>query len=123
MGFFGSVVGLFLDEVGLRLLAVGLLAGWVRLMSEEVGLVVEGVEREDASDRIKPWTIKGIAPEERNTAIAAADRQGATIGEWLSRAIRTQVQSDHQSERMIAQLREEIARLKGNYSLRGHRSG
>ena len=65
-------------------------------MSDEVGLVAEVVEREDVSDRVKPWTIKGIAPEERNAAIAAADRQDMNIGEWLSRAIRAQVQSDHQ---------------------------
>src|SRR6201985_1853864 len=68
-------------------------------MSGEVGLGVEGDLREDASDRVKPWTIKGIAPEERNAAIAAADRQDMTIGEWLSRAIRAQVQADQRSDR------------------------
>jgi hypothetical protein len=66
-------------------------------MSDEVGLVVD--LREDASDRVKPWTVKGIAPEERNAAIAAADRQDMTIGEWLSRAIRAQVQADQRSDR------------------------
>lgn len=50
-------------------------------------------------DRVKPWTIKGIGPEERNAAIAAAERVGMTIGEWLTRAIRTQVQADHQADR------------------------
>ena len=69
-------------------------------MSDEVGLVVEGDLREDASDRVKPWTVKGIAPEERNAAIAAADRQDMTIGEWLSRAIRAQVQADQRSDRV-----------------------
>src|SRR6476646_6751810 len=54
----------------------------------------------DTTDRVKPWTIKGIAPEERNAAIAAADREGLTIGEWLTRAIRTQVQADHRSDRL-----------------------
>src|SRR5947207_15812433 len=58
-----------------------------------------GLEAQDPEGRIKPWTVKGIAPEERNAAIAAADREGLTIGEWLSRAIRTQVQSDRQSDR------------------------
>ena len=53
-------------------------------MSDAVGLA-EDVEREEASDRIKPWTIKGIAPEERKAAITAADRQDMTIDEWLSR--------------------------------------
>jgi hypothetical protein len=40
------------------------------------------------------WTAEGIGPEERNAAIAAAEREGLTIGEWLTRAIRTQVQAD-----------------------------
>jgi hypothetical protein len=54
----------------------------------------------ETTDRVKPWTVKGIAPEERNAAIAAADREGLTIGEWLTRAIRTQVQADHRSDRL-----------------------
>lgn len=45
----------------------------------------------DAPDRVKPWTVKGIGSEERTAAIAAAERSGLTIGEWLTRAIRTQV--------------------------------
>src|SRR4051812_22517005 len=60
----------------------------------------ETVEAADTTDRVKPWTIKGIAPEERNAAIAAAEREGLTIGEWLTRAIRTQVQTDHRSDRL-----------------------
>jgi hypothetical protein len=60
--------------------------------------VVE-VDAVEPSDRIKPWTIKGIDPEERNAAIAAAEREGLTIGEWLKRAIRTQVQADRGSDR------------------------
>ncbi len=67
-------------------------------MSETVELP-EGVLLEEAEARIKPWTVKGIAPEERSAAIAAADRQDMTIGEWLTRAIRTQVQADHQADR------------------------
>ncbi len=53
----------------------------------------------DQSDRVKPWTIKGITPEVRNAAIAAANRADQAIGEWLSRAIRNQIQSDHQVDR------------------------
>jgi hypothetical protein len=67
-------------------------------MSEAVGLAEDG-EREEASERVKPWTVKGIAPEERNAAIAAAERADMTIGEWLSRAIRSQVQADLKSDR------------------------
>src|SRR3954465_4440714 len=54
----------------------------------------------ETTDRAKPWTVKGIPPEERNAAIAAAEREGLTIGEWLTRAIRTQVQTDHRSDRL-----------------------
>src|SRR3954452_9118370 len=57
-------------------------------------------EAAEAAGRVEPWTIKGIPPEERNAAIAAADREGLTIGEWLTRAIRTQVQTDHRSDRL-----------------------
>jgi hypothetical protein len=60
----------------------------------------ETIEAGDTTDRVKPWTIKGIPPEERNAAIAAAEREGLTIGEWLTRAIRTQVQADHRSDRL-----------------------
>src|SRR5262249_47224218 len=49
--------------------------------------------------RGEPSLLMGIAPEERNAAIAAADRQDMTIGEWLSRAIRAQVQADQRSDR------------------------
>lgn len=48
----------------------------------------------DQSDRVKPWTIKGIPPEERNAAIAAADREGVVLGEWMRLAIRTKIKAD-----------------------------
>src|SRR4051795_12629284 len=55
---------------------------------------------EDLSDSgVKPWTIRGIAPEERNAAGEAAKRAGMNLGEWLSRAIRAQIQSDNQASR------------------------
>ena len=66
------------------------------------------VETADTADRVKPWTVKGIAPEERNAAIAAADREGMTIGEWLSRAIRTQVQADRQADRAPVVVEEAV---------------
>lgn len=55
---------------------------------------------EDLSDSgVKPWTIRGIPPEERNAASEAAKRAGMNLGEWLSRAIRAQIQSDSQASR------------------------
>lgn len=63
----------------------------------------ESDQRADVrSDDVKPWTIKGIPPEERNAAISAADREGQTIGEWMRRAIRALVQSDRQKDRTPA---------------------
>lgn len=54
---------------------------------------------DDQSDRVKPWTIKGIPPEARNAAIAAAEREKQNLGEWIARAIRSQIQSDRQASR------------------------
>ena len=54
---------------------------------------------DDESDRVKPWTIKGIPPEIRNAAIAAADREKLAIGAWLGRAILTQVKADRSQDR------------------------
>jgi hypothetical protein len=50
-------------------------------------------------DKVLPWTVKGIVPEARNAAIAAAKRERQPLGEWISRAIRTQIQSDRQQDR------------------------
>lgn len=54
---------------------------------------------QESDDRTPPWTIKGIGPEARNAAIQAAKREKQTIGEWITRAIRSQVQSDRQQDR------------------------
>jgi len=62
-----------------------------------------------SDDRIKPWTIKGISPEARNAAIAAAERARQPIGEWVSRAIRSQVQSDRQESRAPVPVRPQSA--------------
>jgi len=53
----------------------------------------------EMSDSIKPWTIRGVAPEERNAAGEAARRANMTLGEWLSRAIRTEIQQALQASR------------------------
>ncbi len=54
----------------------------------------------EMSDSIKPWTIRGVAPEERNAAGEAAKRSDMTLGEWLSRAIRTEIQQAKQANRV-----------------------
>lgn len=53
-----------------------------------------GGPESDASDAVKPWTIKAVPPEERNAAIAAAKRAGVPIGAWLSRAIRGHIAAE-----------------------------
>ncbi|WP_040133527.1 hypothetical protein [Acetobacter pasteurianus] len=45
------------------------------------------------TDEPKPWSIRGVHPEVRNAALAAAKREGVTIGEWLDRAIRAHVKN------------------------------
>ena len=36
-----------------------------------------------------PWSVKGVTPEARDLAKQAAAQEGLTMGEWLSRVIRT----------------------------------
>lgn len=45
------------------------------------------------TDEPKPWSIRGVHPEVRNAALAAARRDGVTIGEWLDRAIRSHIKN------------------------------
>lgn len=53
----------------------------------------------DEVDRVKPWTVKGVTPEIRNAAIAAAGREKMAIGAWLGRAILGQVRADRSQDR------------------------
>ncbi|MEK9596922.1 MAG: hypothetical protein VW057_13235 [Rhodospirillaceae bacterium] len=39
-----------------------------------------------------PWSIKGVSSEARTLAKAAAAREGLTMGEWVSQAIRRRSQ-------------------------------
>jgi len=50
------------------------------------------------TDEPKPWSIRGVHPEVRNAALAAAKREGVTIGEWLDRAIRSHVKSSRKPQ-------------------------
>lgn len=45
------------------------------------------------TDEPKPWSIRGVHPEVRNAALAAAKRDSVTIGEWLDRAIRSHIKT------------------------------
>ena len=58
------------------------------------------------SDNVKPWTVRGIAPEERNAASEAAKRDGLSLGDWLSRAIRTHIQQGAAASRLPVPVRQ-----------------
>ena len=53
-------------------------------------------------DDPRPWTIKGVSIEARNAAIAAANRERMTQGEWLSRMIPMMVKQANAAERLPA---------------------
>ena len=63
----------------------------------------------EQSDPVKPWTVKGVPPEARNAAIAAAKRNKLPIGDWLVRSIRAQVQAEHQGQRAPAVMADQSA--------------
>ena len=44
--------------------------------------------------RPAPWSVRGVTAEARNAAIAAAHREGQTLGEWLDRAIRQSIKAE-----------------------------
>lgn len=54
------------------------------------------------ADTAPPWTIKNFPLETRNAATQAASRAGLTIGQWLDRAVRAQVQLEMNEQRMPA---------------------
>jgi hypothetical protein len=62
------------------------------------------------ADPVAPWTIKNIPPDVRAAAIKAAERERQSIGEWMARAIRSQIQSDRQQDRTPAIVLPEAGR-------------
>lgn len=60
--------------------------------------------------RAAPWGIRGVPVEARNAAIAAARREGMTLGEWLDRAIRHEVKAGRGQE-VGPTLEETVAKL------------
>lgn len=45
------------------------------------------------------WTVRGVRPDVRHAATAAADRADLSIGEWLNRAITRAIQADRAESR------------------------
>lgn len=60
------------------------------------------------ADVIPPWTLKGIPPEVRNGATAAAGRSKMGIAQWVARAILTQIQLDNQETSAVALVSEPV---------------
>jgi hypothetical protein len=56
----------------------------------------------ESPTEIKPWTIRGIRPEIRNAAIAAAKRDKLELGEWFNRNIPAIIQHIRRQNRMPA---------------------
>ena len=52
----------------------------------------------------KPWTVRGVPPEARNAAIAAAKRAEVNIGAWLTRAVRVAVKAEREESRAVAKI-------------------
>jgi hypothetical protein len=40
---------------------------------------------EQVGEATKRWTIRGVSSEAREAIVAAADREGSTIGKWINR--------------------------------------
>lgn len=56
---------------------------------------------EKSATEPKPWTIKNVPWEVRNAAISRADQSRETIGEWITRAIQSQVQEEVKGSRAL----------------------
>ena len=48
------------------------------------------------------WSVRGVSPEARNAATAAAERANVSIGEFLGRAILSQIKADRERGTSVA---------------------
>jgi hypothetical protein len=53
-------------------------------------------------DAMEPWTIKGVTTETRKRVIAAARKEGLTVGQWLERRVNGCL--DHQELHGLVQI-------------------
>lgn len=49
-----------------------------------------------------PWSVKGIAPEDREVAKTAARKAGMSVGAWLSSRIQASLEEESAAESMVA---------------------
>lgn len=52
---------------------------------------------DNSKDGDRPWAVRSIPAEVRDAAVAAAQRQRMTVGEWLSIAIRREIALERRS--------------------------
>ena len=79
--------------------------------------------------RPAPWSVRGVTAEARNAAIAAAHREGQTLGEWLDRAIRQSIKAERAGElaptlettlaKLVKTMQAQNARLEAVEARRG----
>jgi hypothetical protein len=63
-------------------------------------------------DVMEPWTIKGVATETRKQVIAAARKEGLTVGQWLERRVNEWL--DHQELRELVQMANDLSPRDGS---------
>ena len=63
-------------------------------------------------DPVEPWTIKGVPIETRERAIAAAQQEELTVGQWLGRRINEWL--DHQELRELVQMATDLSPRDGS---------
>ena len=61
---------------------------------------------------IEPWTIKGVTTETRKQVIAAARKEGLTVGQWLERQVNEWL--DHQELRELVQMANDLSPRDGS---------
>jgi hypothetical protein len=62
-------------------------------------------------DVIEPWTIKGVTTETRKQVIAAARKEGLTVGQWLERRINEWF--DHRELHELVQMANDLSPRDG----------
>jgi hypothetical protein len=62
-------------------------------------------------DAIELWTIKGVTTETRKQVIAAARKEGLTVGQWLERRINEWF--DHRELHELVQMANDLSPRDG----------
>jgi hypothetical protein len=63
-------------------------------------------------DAMEPWTIEGVSTETRKLVIAAARKEGLTVGKWLERRVNEWL--DHKELRELVQIATDLSPRDGS---------